>query len=61
MKTIYDGRIIIDVDENEDGKFIANIYYHDIATTSKKTNTEYAAIAEVMNEFKGQIINRVNK
>jgi len=60
MKTIYDGRIIVSTEEI-DGEFIANVDYGDIRITSLKTNREYAAIGEVVNEFKKQMTNKAKE
>lgn len=58
MKTIFDGRIIISTNETEDNNIIATIDYEDIRIESTKTNREYAAIAEVITEFKKHIIQK---
>jgi len=60
MKTIYEGKIRITTEE-ESEEFVAIISTETNRIISSKTNREYAAIGEVMNEFKKDIINKAKE
>lgn len=56
MKTIFEGKTRLSV-AMEDDEYIATIEFNGKGISSSKTNRDYAAIGEVMNEFKKEMIN----